>query len=55
MNGEKVSQFAWGVLEFIRNNPGCVLDQSQKNSAQVLIRAGLIRRDGDYRSTYVAL
>jgi hypothetical protein len=32
------------TLAHITENPGCTLDQSQKNAAQPLIRLGLIRR-----------
>jgi hypothetical protein len=32
------------TLAHIAQHPGCTLNQSQKNSAQPLIRLGLIRR-----------
>jgi len=43
------------TLAHITRNPGCKLDQSQKNSAQPLIRLGLIDRvEVLPRSRYVA-
>ena len=43
------------TLRHVRENPGCTLNQSMGNSAQPLIRLGLIARVTVLpRSTYVA-